>query len=72
MKDAVDLGDIVHHKGYINMSNIYDTDTTLAFENLELLCIDCHNKEHFEKFDNEGQIKPNDKTAINLVQVYRK
>lgn len=56
---------IVHHKVHLNALNINDPYITLSFDNLELLCIDCHNKEHMEttpeirddvKFDNEGRV----------------
>lgn len=58
-------GKIVHHKKYINTANINDPFVTLNHDNLELLCQDCHNKEHFEKyspvreglgFDSEGNL----------------
>jgi hypothetical protein len=58
-------GRIVHHKEYITPHNINDPNITLDFNNLELLCQDCHNKEHFEKynllrngltFDEEGNL----------------
>ena len=61
---------IVHHKQYLNDERLKDTDYTLNFENLELLCIDCHNREHFEKFsptqeglmfDANGQLIKRDK-----------
>jgi 5-methylcytosine-specific restriction endonuclease McrA len=39
-------GDIVHHKEYITPDNINNPNITLDFNNLELLCQDCHNKEH--------------------------
>lgn len=42
-------GDIVHHKIYITKDNVDDPDITMNIDNLELLCIECHNKEHFEK-----------------------
>ena len=42
-------GEIVHHKEYINMDNITDPEVLLSFQNLELLCLDCHNKEHFKR-----------------------
>jgi len=45
-------GDIVHHKIYITPSNINDPSITLNYDNLELLCIDCHNREHFSKYNN--------------------
>lgn len=42
-------GRIVHHKVHITPENINDVDVVLNWDNLELLCIDCHNREHFEK-----------------------
>lgn len=39
-------GDIVHHKEYLTPNNINNLDVTLKWDNLELLCQDCHNKEH--------------------------
>ena len=42
-------GDIVHHKTHITPANIRDPRVTLNFANLELLCQDCHNKEHFKR-----------------------
>lgn len=39
-------GDIVHHKKYLTPENINDPTVTLSFDNLELLCQDCHNNEH--------------------------
>ena len=58
-------GLIVHHKIYISPDNINDVSVTLNHDNLELLCQDCHNKEHFKNneplrddvmFDNEGNL----------------
>ena len=43
-------GTIVHHKIHLNETNINNPDITLNFDNLELLCIDCHNTEHIKKF----------------------
>jgi 5-methylcytosine-specific restriction endonuclease McrA len=43
-------GKIVHHKEYITPENINDPTITLNFSNLELLCQDCHNREHHEKY----------------------
>ena len=42
-------GDIVHHKIYLTPTNINDINISLNMDNLELLCQDCHNKEHFSK-----------------------
>ena len=37
---------VVHHKTYISDDNITDDDIVYNTDNLELLCIDCHNTEH--------------------------
>ena len=42
-------GYIVHHKCYLTPENIKDPSITLNFSNLEYLCHDCHNKEHFKE-----------------------
>ena len=42
-------GVIVHHKCYLSPENIQDPSVTLNFDNLELLCLECHNKEHLSK-----------------------
>ena len=39
-------GWIVHHKIYLTPDNINDPDVALSFDNLEYLCLDCHNAEH--------------------------
>jgi 5-methylcytosine-specific restriction protein A len=39
-------GKIVHHTVYLNPNNIDDPNVSLNHELLELLCQDCHNKEH--------------------------
>lgn len=58
-------GDIVHHKVLLTPMNINDPNTALNWSNLELLCIDCHNKEHHSsgdsisdglRFDDNGNI----------------
>lgn len=68
------LGEIVHHKIYIGYKNIYNPNVTLNFNNLELLCRDCHNKEHFadDLFDAEGFIKDDNKSTLELAGVYKK
>jgi 5-methylcytosine-specific restriction endonuclease McrA len=39
-------GKIVHHKIYLTPQNINDPDISLNWDNLELVCHDCHNEEH--------------------------
>lgn len=38
---------IVHHRRHIDGANIHDAAVTLDFGNLEALCQECHNREHF-------------------------
>lgn len=67
------LKGIVHHKEYLDDTNIYDINLTLNMDNLEGLCIDCHNNEHFKggvtrqeyKFDEMGNLikRGNDRGA---------
>jgi 5-methylcytosine-specific restriction endonuclease McrA len=59
-------GKIVHHKIYLNERNINEPNVTLAHENLELLCHECHNQEHMGqkpianglRFDDNGNLIP--------------
>ena len=39
-------GEIVHHKIHLSPENINDPTVTLSWDNLELLCRDCHGTEH--------------------------
>lgn len=39
-------GEIVHHKVYLSPENINDPAVSLNWDNLELLCRDCHGAEH--------------------------
>ncbi len=41
---------LVHHKTLLTESNINCPETTLSFDNLELLCSACHNLEHMSKY----------------------
>lgn len=55
---------VVHHKVYVDAENVGDPMVTLSFDNLECLCQDCHNAEHFRapalraglRFDDDGSI----------------
>lgn len=52
---------IIHHKEYITDLNYFDDNIFFNLNNLESLCKDCHNEEHFgEKlnyiFDTNGDI----------------
>lgn len=43
------LKGIVHHKKYLTEENYLDDSIALNEDNLEGICIDCHNKEHFKR-----------------------
>lgn len=56
---------IAHHIIYLTAKNINDPEISLNHDNLEALCHDCHNNEHFRKsdvvaeglmFDESGQL----------------
>lgn len=53
-------GEIVHHKTHITPENITDPNITLSWENLMLVCRDCHAKEHGKpmrySFDSFGRV----------------
>lgn len=42
-------GEIVHHKVHLTPANIETPETALSWENLELLCRECHAAEHGKK-----------------------
>ena len=56
---------IVHHKIYLDDTNIYNKDIALGLDNLEGICKDCHELEHNKGqairnnyyFDEEGNIR---------------
>ena len=66
LKDGkIKKGYIVHHKQYLTEQTIGDPDVSLNWDNLEYLCFDCHQREHFEKtndvefglkFDSNGDL----------------
>lgn len=39
---------IVHHKIYLTEENVSDPSIAYGFDNLEALCKNCHNEEHFK------------------------
>ena len=56
-------GVIVHHKVHLTPENISDPTISCAFENLELLCCDCHADEHNRlqkryRIDEFGRVLP--------------
>jgi 5-methylcytosine-specific restriction endonuclease McrA len=59
---------IVHHKEYITPKTINDPSVTLAHDNLEALCQDCHNREHHKDNNNTRQDVMFDESG-NLIPV---
>lgn len=61
-KGLITPGEIVHHKIHITPANINNPDITLSFDNLELVCRDCHaeihekNKKRY-KVDASGRVE---------------
>lgn len=47
-KGIIRPGKIVHHKEYITAQNVTDPVVLLNPDNLEYLCLECHNSEHFK------------------------
>ena len=41
--------EVVHHKTHLTSENVSDPFIAYGFDNLECLCLDCHNLEHFGK-----------------------
>lgn len=48
-KGLIVPGDEVHHKIRLTPDNLNDPSITLSFDNLELLCTQCHAEEHRKK-----------------------
>lgn len=64
-KNLIVHGDIVHHKVYLTPENISNPSVTLDWNNLELVCRDCHAEEHTGrkkrfKVDELGRVICND------------
>lgn len=45
-KGLIKQGEIVHHKIEMNSETIHNPKLAYGFDNLELLCRDCHNEVH--------------------------
>ena len=60
--------EIAHHREYLTPANVNNPAVALNPDNLEALCMACHNAEHFGNgnaiaaglhFDSNGEITPN-------------
>lgn len=63
-------GDEVHHKIRLTPSNINDPNVALNWDNLELLCMSCHSKEHMgnDSATKEGLAFDKDGNLIKVEQ----
>ena len=58
-------GYIVHHKIYLDGDKLQDPEVSLNWDNLEYLCFNCHQQEHFRQknsrysIDQDGNVKIN-------------
>ena len=57
-RGVIKSGAIVHHKRHLTPENISDPSVTLNFDNLELLCRECHAIEHPEVYGKDESQKP--------------
>ena len=62
-KGIIRAGEIVHHKIHISPENIHDTSVTLSWDNLQLVCRDCHAMVHEQRkrrfdVDEYGRVIP--------------
>lgn len=48
-KGLIVTGKVVHHKIHLTEENYKEPSIALNFDNFELLCQECHNKEHHER-----------------------
>lgn len=46
---VIKAGEFVHHKIHLDNVNIHDSNIALSWDNLEVLCRDCHAAEHGKK-----------------------
>lgn len=63
----ITAGEIVHHKIYLNENNINDPRISLNFDNLELLCRECHAKEH-KKDENNKRYKILENGEVEMLE----
>ena len=52
----IKAGEIVHHKIKLTQENINDPDITLSWNNLQLVCRDCHAMLHRDEGDRRYRV----------------
>lgn len=59
-RGIINAGKVVHHIRWIDTDNLDDTSVTLDWNNLVMVCQDCHAKRHSDggriAFDAEGRV----------------
>lgn len=59
-RGVIKAGKVVHHVVHLNADNITDPEISLSWNNLRLLCQDCHAKQHGDfvryAFDTDGNV----------------
>lgn len=63
----------VHHKIHLTEDNVTDPAIAYGFDNLEALCQDCHNAEHFPrrrryKVDEAGRVTVRDDPPLSTLK----
>lgn len=72
-----ELAKLVHHKRHVTPENVNDPKVTLAYDNMQRLCQDCHAYVHSDhqgrtvKFDEDGHIIAPDPEAEFREQLLR-
>ena len=65
-------GDTVHHKIHLTPDNINDPSVTLSFDNLMLLCRDCHAEIHSGRPTPRYRIDPLGRIAPPIEDLYKR
>lgn len=64
---GLQIGTIVHHKKWLTRHNIDDPTTTLNWDNLMLVCYDCHSKIHGFATNGETETNKSNKREITFI-----
>ena len=59
---------IVHHRIHLTPERMNDPQLTMGWDNLEALCQDCHNKEHFREQTAQRYAWSADGSLLEVVQ----
>jgi 5-methylcytosine-specific restriction endonuclease McrA len=68
VKDLYVVANTVHHKIYITPDNINNINITLNHNNLECLCVECHQQEHHSTDPNKDYVFDINGNLINKIE----